>query len=218
MFKHIIFDCDGVLIDSEIVAAEVMARWMREQGMSISTEQFIQTHTGKTFSGIIRECIAENLLPADIDVHAGMTVIETEVKANIRPVTGVAEGLSRIPQPKSVVSNSGLVYIKKALSDFDISHHFEGRLFSSEMVAAPKPSPLVYELAIEKIALPKSEILVIEDSLTGVQAAKAAGLSVWGFLGGSHILPGHGDKMLQAGVSTLVEDYGGLNEKLKPLL
>jgi len=73
---------------------------------------------------------------------------------------------------------------------------------------------LVYELAVAKIELPKADILVIEDSLTGVQAAKAAGLNVWGFLGGSHILPGHGDKMLQSGVLELVKGYEDLNEKL----
>jgi HAD superfamily hydrolase (TIGR01509 family) len=214
MFKHIIFDCDGVLIDSEIVAAEVMARWMREQGMDISTEQFIQTHTGKTYSGIIRECMADGLLPAEFNIQASTNAIETEVKTSIRPVTGVAEGLANITQPKSVVSNSGVVYIQKALNDFNIIHHFDRRLYSSEMVAAPKPSPLVYELAVAKIELPKADILVIEDSLTGVQAAKAAGLNVWGFLGGSHILPGHGDKMLQSGVLELVKGYEDLNEKL----
>jgi len=214
MFKHIIFDCDGVLIDSEIVAAEVMAAWLRAQGMAMTTNQFIQTHTGKTFSGIMKECIAAKLLPTDLNIQAGAREIEAKVKSQLRPVTGVAEGLANIKLPKSVVSNSGVAYVQKALNDFNISQHFEGRLFSSEMVAAPKPSPLVYELAVEQIGLSKNDILVIEDSLTGVQAAKAAGLAVFGFLGGSHILSGHGEKLLTTGVSDLVEDYGELTNKL----
>jgi len=213
MFKHIIFDCDGVLIDSEIIAAEVMSTWMRKQGIEITTEQYILTHTGKTFSGIITECISKGLLPTGQDLRKDILAIETKIKANIRPVLGVAKALSQIDTAKSVVSNSGVAYIQKALNDYNISEHFEGRLFSSEMVAVPKPSPLIYELAVQKIGLPKNEILVIEDSLTGVAAAKQAGLTVWGFLGGSHILPGHGEKLLAAGVSELVEGHEDLNEK-----
>lgn len=214
MFKHIIFDCDGVLIDTEIVAAEVMAAWLRSQGIAISTKQYIRTQTGKTFSGIVGEYMALGQIPADLDFKSSMHEIEAEVVAKIRPVNGVEKALSQIDLPKSVVSNSGVEYIQNALKNNNIEHHFEGRLFSSEMVSAPKPSPLVYELAVEKIGLPKNEILVIEDSHTGVQAAKAAGLTVFGFLGGSHILPGHGEKLLKAEVKELVEDYGELNEKL----
>jgi HAD superfamily hydrolase (TIGR01509 family) len=214
MFKHIIFDCDGVLIDTEIVAAEEMAAWLRKQGIDISAETYIRIHTGKTFSGIIREYIAKGELAQDIKVRHALEEIESRVVANIRPVEGVIEALPLIKQALSVVSNSGVAYVKNALKKYAVDQHFEGRIFSSEMVAAPKPSPLVYELAVQQIGLPKNEILVIEDSHTGVAAARAAGLTVWGFLGGSHILAGHGEKLLKAGVSDLIKDYSGLNEKL----
>lgn len=214
MFKHIIFDCDGVLIDTEIVAAEEMSAWMRLQGIDITAATYISTHTGKTFSGIIQEYVEVGALSSELEVHQALAEIEQRVIDNIRPIQGVIETLPLLNQSMSVVSNSSAHYVKHALTKYGFGHHFEGRVFSSEMVAAPKPSPLIYELAVQKIGLPKNEILVIEDSLTGVQAAKAAGLNVWGFLGGSHILPGHGEKMLQAGVLELVESYDDLNEKL----
>ncbi len=215
MLKHIIFDCDGVLLDTEIVAAEVMSAWLRENQVNITTESFIQNHTGKTFSGIIRELQAANELSSDLDIRLGVREIETNVKSNIRPISGVQKALAQIDLPKSVVSNSSVNYIENALSKFKIEHHFKGSLFSSEQVAAPKPSPLVYELAMQEIGIPKGDIVVVEDSTTGVMAAHKAGLQVIGFLGGSHILDGYKERLLDVGAFTTVNDHLELMDFIK---
>ena len=210
MIRHVIFDCDGVLLDTEIVAAEVMASWLSKNGHAITTARFIERHTGKTFSGIMRELQKDQLLESDLDIAAGVSEIEGEVKANIRLINGLENALDTIALPKSVVSNSGVDYVRRSLQRYAVDHHFEERIFSSEMVALPKPSPLVYELAIKTLQVPKEEIVVIEDSSTGVQAALAAGLQVIGFLGGSHILPGHADRLTKVGASKVAHDHSDL--------
>ena len=218
MIQHIIFDCDGVLIDTEIVAAEVMSEWLRENQHNISTEEFIIRHTGKTFSGIIKELRQNCLLSPEADLAKGVSQIENRVKQKLRPVRGVHEALLEITLPKSVVSNSSESYVKEALDLFEISTHFDGRIFSSEKVELPKPSPKVYEWAISSLGIPREEILVIEDSRTGVQAAHQAGLRVLGFLGGSHTLNGHGERLLAAGATELVQNHTELSVWLKRFL
>ncbi len=214
MHKHIIFDCDGVILDTEIVAAEVMSLWLQKQGVAIDQSEFIRAHTGKTFSGIIRELQTLDQLSTHLNIKAAAHEIEQGVKQNIRLVQGVEKMLLQNDTPKSIVSNSSSEYVSKAMTQFSLAGHFQGGIFSSQMVASPKPSPLVYELAVEKIDLPKEDILVIEDSRTGVQAAVGAGLRVVGFLGGSHILPGHADRLLEAGALTTVADFEALTALL----
>ena len=201
--KHIIFDCDGVLIDTEIVAAEVTVNWLQSENVDISVAEFILHYTGKTFTNIINGLKANGRLSESIETEAIVPLLDDQIKAQVRPVLGVKKMLDRLHFPKSVVSNSATHYVKEALEKIDVAHHFLPRVFSAEMVAYAKPSPLVYQLAIETIGIPKEEIIVVEDSLTGAQAALAAGLTTIGFLGGSHIQAGHGEKLMELGVSEL---------------
>lgn len=212
--KHIIFDCDGVLIDTEIVAAEVTVAWLNSEKVNISVEEFILQHTGKTYSNIINGLKAEGFLKASLKTDTIVHLLDDKVKARVRPILGVSDLLNSISVSKSVVSNSAASYLVQALNKIEAAHHFENRIFSAEMVAHAKPSPLVYELAVSTIGIPKEEIIVVEDSQTGVQAALAAGLKVLGFLGGSHIQPGHGEKLKQLGVFDVASSHEELAKKL----
>jgi HAD superfamily hydrolase (TIGR01509 family) len=208
--KHIIFDCDGVILDTEIVAAEVMSAWLNKLGVEIGTEQFIRQYTGRTFSSIIQELQEKELLGSNFSSSKEVELIELNVKNNIRLIDGIQEALQQIETPKSIVSNSSLEYVKSATTRLGIDHHFEDRFFSSEQVEQPKPSPMVYELAVREIGVSKRDILVIEDSISGVLAAVSAGLEVIGFLGGSHILDGHGELLLNAGALKTVDSHSAL--------
>tara|TARA_R110001592_G_scaffold101098_1_gene286278 strand:+ start:765 stop:1427 length:663 start_codon:yes stop_codon:yes gene_type:complete len=212
--KHIIFDCDGVLIDTEIVAAEVTVDWLNSEKVNISVEEFILEHTGKTFTNIINQLKADGYLKAGLKTEAIVPLLDDQIKARVRPILGVSDLLNRISIPKSVVSNSAVGYVAEALEKIGVSHHFENRVFSAEMVAFAKPSPMVYQLAVDTIQIPKEEIIVVEDSYTGVQAALAAGLTTIGFLGGSHIRSGHGEKLKQLGVFDLAHSHEELAKKL----
>lgn len=218
MIKHIIFDCDGVLIDTEIVAAEVVVKWFATQDYHMTVEEFIVQHTGKMFSHILRELVAEGKLPAHLDIQATMDLLEPEVKNNMRPIAGVSEVLSSIALPKSVVSNSGTEYVAYALEKFGWAGHFKKPVFSAELVEKGKPSPLIYQLALETLGVDKSEVIAIEDSYTGVQAATAAGIKTIGFLGGSHIMGDHAARLQTLGVIGLAKDHEHLSQLLSEFL
>lgn len=217
MTRHIIFDCDGVLIDTEIVAAEVAARWLGTYQVNITPEEFIHQHTGKMFSNIIRELQESGDLPTDLDMTTNLEVLERDILDHMRPVSGVKEMLQSISLPKSVVSNSYVHYVKEALSKFELASHFNTPVFSSEMVAKGKPSPLVYELAARTIGVDKEALVAIEDSYTGVQAATSAGIPTIGFLGGSHIRDGHAERLQSLGVIHVAHDHRELSALLSEI-
>ncbi|GAB5524780.1 MAG: HAD family hydrolase [Roseivirga sp.] len=214
MIEHIIFDCDGVLIDTEMVAAEVVVEWLHTEQVDITVEQFIREHTGKTFTSIINQLKEQQHLPAHLDTHSTMLELEGLVRNNMRPIRGVNAMLEQLTLPKSVVSNSNIDYVEEALRKFSITHHFTDTIFSAEMVAQAKPSPEVYELALGTLGKNKSNVVAIEDSYTGVQAATSAGIPTIGFLGGSHILDGHGERLKSLGVIGLARDHKELAEML----
>lgn len=214
MIEHIIFDCDGVLIDTEMVAAEVVVDWLHTEQVDITVEQFIREHTGKTFTSIINQLKQQQHLPSHLDTHSTMLELEGLVRNNMRPINGVGSMLEQIKLPKSVVSNSNIDYVEEALQKFSITHHFTDTIFSAEMVAHAKPSPMVYELALNTLGKDKAKVVAIEDSYTGVQAATSAGIPTIGFLGGSHILNGHGERLKSLGVIGLAKDHEELAEML----
>ncbi len=207
MIEHIIFDCDGVLIDTEIVAAEVVVSWLLTEKVDITVNQFIREHTGKTFTGIINELKASGQLSSQLDTHSTMLQLEGQIRASMRPIDGVQTMLEQLPLPKSVVSNSFVDYVQEALKKFSIDQHFNPTIFSSELVEKAKPSPMVYQLALDTISLTADKVVAIEDSYTGVQAATAAGIPTIGFLGGSHILEGHAERLKSLGVIGLAKDH-----------
>ena len=217
MVKHVIFDCDGVLIDTEIVAAEVVVDWLQTEKVMLSIDEFIRTHTGKMFSDIIKELQEEGRLRTDLDMPVLMRELEALIVENMRIIEGVQNTLGAVSLPKSVVSNSEVHYVKAALNKFELATHFEGRVFSAEMVEKGKPSPEVYQLAIQSLGIEKEQLIAIEDSYTGVQAATSAGIPTIGFLGGSHILDGHAERLQSLGVLGLASNHQELQQLLAKL-
>ena len=218
MIKHIIFDCDGVLIDTEIVAAEVVSDWLSNQGIAMSTHQFIVEHTGKLFSNILKEYMTAGSLPADLNIAEVMKLLDPEVRSRMRPIAGVKEVLESVALPKSVVSNSEINWVEEALDKFGWQSHFQKPVFSAESVAQGKPSPLVYQLAMDTLGVAQSEVITVEDSYTGVQAALAAGIKTIGFLGGSHITPDHAARLEGMGVAAVANDHAHLRGIIAEML
>ena len=212
MVKHIIFDCDGVLIDTEIVAAEIVSEYLRSEGSDISTEQFITEFTGKTFTDIINSLKVDGRLRADLDTAAVVPKLDDTIRQNQRPINGAIEMLKGLSLPFSVVSNSARDYVIEALEKLGVLDLVNDRVFSADMVAKGKPSPLVYKLAVSEIGLGKNELIVVEDSSAGVTSSLAAGLNTIGFLGGSHIRDGHGQKLMDMGTSQTINDHTELSE------
>jgi len=205
--NHIIFDCDGVLVDTEFTAAIRMTQALNNMGVDLSVNYYLQNFSGTTFSGIIDKYFG-NAMSAD-EVSEIIDKVEEEVAKEVKLIDGVSQLLNILQVEKSVVSNSSVRTVEHALRITGIYDHFSGGIFSSEHVKNPKPAPDVYQYAIKTLACNISEIIVIEDSISGARAALAAGLRVFGFTGGSHILPDHRQKLLDLGAD---EVFGNMHE------
>ncbi len=216
MISQIIFDCDGVLVDTEIVAAEVMIDMLSGMGIKMDIEQYIDEFTGKTFSDIIKHF--------DITPETGKSIesmardSEQAIYNSLRSVNGMPELVKSLKLPVAVASNSNIWQVEKAIRFLEIENIVNGHYFSSEMVAHPKPFPDVYLLAAERTRQLPENCLVVEDSYSGVKAAKDAGMNVIGFCGGSHIRNGHAMRLQSLGVSAIAFNAEELDNVISSLL
>jgi HAD superfamily hydrolase (TIGR01509 family) len=210
--QHLLFDCDGVLVDTEFTAAVKMTAALRNLGVEVSVECYLQNLSGSTFSSIVERYVSKSL--AEQKVFELIEKVENEVAAEVRLVDGVLELLTNLPIDKSVVSNSSVCTVEHALKVTGIRDFFTKEVFSSELVSKPKPAPDVYQLALATLGYNADEIIVVEDSINGAKAGLAAGLLVVGFAGASHIQPGHGQNLLDLGVNQITANMADLHDIL----
>lgn len=187
--KLIIFDCDGVLVDSEIIANRFEAEMFTAYGYPITAEECIQRFTGLSISST-RELVQKEAglsIPLEAFNTAQQNTIDSFEKELIGLMGDVLENLNKQRITRCVASSSPrhrVIYslqVTKQLSYFDEKH-----IFTSQQVSKGKPAPDLFLFAAEKMGFNPKNCIVIEDSLAGVEAAKAAGMNVVGFIGGSH--------------------------------
>ncbi|QOZ46428.1 hydrolase [Bradyrhizobium sp. CCBAU 53340] len=182
----IIFDCDGVLVDSELLSCRCLSEMLAKFGFELSVEQALELFLGRSAKAI--EQHYRDLgrgLPDDFLPQLKALVLETFAGA-LQPIPGVATVLSELGTPCCVASSSDLDRVSLSLDVTGLAPHFGERLYTAQMVQHGKPAPDLFLHAAEKMGAQPSRALVIEDSVSGVLAAKAAGMMVWGFVGGSH--------------------------------
>lgn len=203
----IIFDCDGVLVDSEILASEVNRTLAKEMGMDISLDDLSLRFSGLTGEAIF-EKIAEELevpVPENI-VERSDELLDEALKQSLQAVPGVNGMLDAIEDPYCICSNSTGVRLEQNLKIVSLFDRFRPHIYSAVEVRQhlPKPSPDVFLHAAETLGAAPKDTIVIEDSSHGVEGAVAAGMRVIGFTGASHTYPGHGEKLMDAGAETTV--------------
>jgi HAD superfamily hydrolase (TIGR01509 family) len=142
-------------------------------------------------------------LPADFAERAAQRILEA-FDERLRPIPGIAELLAGLATRMCVASSSEPPRIRHSLTLAGILHHFDPHIFSATQVKRGKPAPDLFLFAAACMGLPPARCLVIEDSVAGVTAARAAGMSVLGFTGGSHCLDGHAEKLRRAGASDVL--------------
>jgi len=182
----VIFDCDGVLVDSELLSCQCLSEVLAEFGFELGVEQALDLFLGRS-AGAIGQYYRErgHILPDDFLLRLKARVLETFAGA-LQPIPGVGAMVSELKTPHCVASSSDIDRVSLSLSVTGLSSHFEDRLYTAQMVKHGKPAPDLFLYAAEKMRAAPARTLVIEDSVSGVQAAKAAGMTVWGFVGGSH--------------------------------
>lgn len=204
--SHLIFDCDGVLVDSEIIAVEVESRVLTEAGFAITIDEIVERYVGLSYGSML-EGLEEQFgraLPDGL-LSTVQQLVRDEFPARLQPVRGIDAMLDRSVLPRAVASSSDLARIMQSLELTSLDRHFDDSLvLSAQMVENGKPEPDLFLLASAALDAEPRSCLVIEDSPPGVVAARRAGMSVVGFTAGEHATASLGARLREAGASHVV--------------
>lgn len=187
-FDLVIFDCDGVLIDSEIISARMLVAELGRLGLTIDLPYVERHFLGRSYP-VVMETIRREFgldLPPNFEAQyreALLAAFQRELKI----VPHVRDVLSTIGVPFGVATSSSPRRAEMSLALVGLLPLVGERLFTSTLVARGKPAPDLFLYAAEKMGARPERTLVIEDSLTGIRAGLAAGMTVWRFIGGSHL-------------------------------
>jgi HAD superfamily hydrolase (TIGR01509 family) len=182
----IIFDCDGVLIDSEVLSCRCLSEVLAGYGIELGVDQALDLFLGRSVTAVLEHYRAlGHLIPEKFaaDLKTG---VRAAFLSSLCPVEGVRSVLEDLRIPHCVASSSDVDRVSFSLSLTGLAPHFDRRLYTSQMVKRGKPAPDLFLYAAEKMQVDPYRTLVVEDSVSGVKAGKAAGMTVWGFVGGSH--------------------------------
>lgn len=209
--KHIIFDCDGVLIDSEEISMAVDRRLLAENGVHLSEGEMHQRFVGKTFAAMISEIEAQTgrKMPAGLEARKDVIMLEAYAR-ELKPIAGVPQMLDAIALPKSIGTNGPRARALQALRIVGIDQHFGERMTTFEDVVHGKPAPDIYLLAAKRAGFAPHDCAVVEDSVTGVAAAVAAGCVTFGFTGSQVHRSEHALKLVELGAHVVFDDMAKL--------
>lgn len=202
----IIFDCDGVLVDSEVLSCQCLSDVLGARGIILSMDDALELFLGRNIAAVLRHYQEDRRLVPEIFLADLKASVRQRFTNALGPIPGVGALVSSLKIPSCVASSSDLDRVKLSLALTGLAPHFGNRLFTSQMVARGKPAPDLFLYAAEQMGTAPERTLVIEDSVSGVTAAKAAGMAAWGFIGGSHYLSGDGRARLsEAGADRVFE-------------
>lgn len=178
----VIFDCDGVLVDSDRISLRVQAEWICALGIETSYEDCVRDFLGLGMPATLR-ILTERIgrpLPSGWE-EASPLQSERHSKSNCVPVPGIVEALEEIDLPTCVASSGSHEKMRFTLGITGLWDRFAGRIYSGEEVERGKPAPDLFLHAASSMATPPESCVVVEDSPFGVAAAKAAGMSALGY-------------------------------------
>jgi HAD superfamily hydrolase (TIGR01509 family) len=207
----IIFDCNGVLVDSEPIATAVVAQELQRVGIELSPELVARYFAGRRPADMFADI--EHATGQPLPHHFAMTVARTtllRLRADLRATPHVHHALSWLRGPKCVASSSSLDRVRVSLEVTDLLRYFEPNLFSASEVAAGKPNPDLFLRVAAKAGAAPADCIVIEDSPAGIRAAVAAGMKSIGYVGGSHAALDLGAELTTAGASAVIADMRAL--------
>ena len=183
----VIFDCDGVLVDSEPLSMRVLLGTIAEAGAVIDVAQGYESFLGKSLASVTE------ILRTDYGVDLGRHALDRMrerlyalFRRELRPIAGMAEVLAAMPVPFCVASSSQLERIRLSLEVTGLRGFFGDNIFSASMVAHGKPAPDLFLHAAREMRVEPARCIVIEDAPAGIDAAKRAQMRVLAFTGGSH--------------------------------
>lgn len=225
MIEAIIFDCDGVLVDSETLLEKVDLAFLERLGLQFTRDEYHHHFTGSTYEDNIRVISEKHLevhgIPAPQTIADDLSRMRVEVlEKELTAINGTVELLEVLKLKRAVASNTMKNdWLNRKLAKTKLEHYFDKHIYAAENVARGKPHPDLYLFAAEKLGVAPEHCLVVEDSPRGVEAGVAAGMKVVGFLGASHFSAGtHEEKLLNAGAERVFQSMGDFKIYLDELL
>jgi HAD superfamily hydrolase (TIGR01509 family) len=212
MARAVIFDCDGVLVDSEVIAVEVETALLAEIGLHYEIPEFTARLMGMSdkafYAALDEDCRmrTDRALPQDFRarVDAGKHALNEQ---KLAAIAGIEMAVARLGLPRAVASSSDTEHLAYKLRKTGLWDHFAPHIYSADHVTHAKPAPDLFLYAANALGVAPLDCLVIEDSVNGVKAALAAKMRVWGFAGGGHMDDGGRARLSAAGAERIVEDW-----------
>jgi beta-phosphoglucomutase-like phosphatase (HAD superfamily) len=206
-FDLIIFDCDGVLVDSEVISCRAHAETLTRHGYPITADEVLNRFLGVSDreARLMIENEISRKLPNDFESQVKQATLQFYAD-DLRAISYVGEAIAAIGLPKCVASSGTPEKIRHGLTCAGLYDQLAPHIFSASEVKRGKPAPDLFLFAAEQMRAAPAQCLVIEDSIPGVTGAVAAGMTVLGFHGCSHCPPGHGGTLRAAGAIMTFED------------
>jgi len=201
----LIFDCDGVLVDSEVLAHATLIEMMASLGRPMTMDEAVAEFAGGSLADTIATAgrLLGRPLPPDVGAHFGQLLLE-RFRRELRPMPGVRDAILALPYRRCVASSSTPERLRLSLEVTGLAPLFGEHVFSAVQVANGKPAPDLYLLAASTLGEPPGRCIVIEDTTRGVSAGRAAGARVVGFAGAAHATPALADDLRQAGAEVVI--------------
>jgi HAD superfamily hydrolase (TIGR01509 family) len=206
-FDLVIFDCDGVLVDSEVISCRAHAATLTRHGYPITEDQVFDRFLGRSMRQATLEVEAElgRRLPGDFHTQVYAEIFRA-FAVSLEATPHIVETLAAITLPVCVASSGPPEKISASLNRVGLYGRFAPHIFSAVQVKHGKPAPDLFLFAAEQMKMSPARCLVIEDSVSGIAAARAAGMTVLGYHGGSHCRPGYADTLRAAGAAVTFGD------------
>jgi HAD superfamily hydrolase (TIGR01509 family) len=211
----VIFDCNGVLVDSESLVTEVLSDEFRRAGFPLTSEIVARFFTGRRLADVVHEVehAAGRALPPDFPDQVGQAVLD-RFETDLRATPHMEQALAGVRGRKCVASSSSLGRIRATLETAGLIKFFDPYLFSASQVSRGKPAPDLLLHVAKWMAVEPRECIVVEDSAVGVSAAVSAGMRAIGFVGGSDVASRLGEHLRSLGASAVIADMRALKSTI----
>ncbi|MFT7653313.1 MAG: HAD superfamily hydrolase (TIGR01509 family) [Candidatus Azotimanducaceae bacterium] len=219
----VVFDCDGVLVDSETIYIACELEFLSRHGLDFDRQDYLGIFLGmapkewqRTMRALFLERLGKNV---DGDFFEELNSFTLErFEEELEPVQGARAAIEGISLPMCVASSSSPSRLKWKLTHTGLVDLFGDNLFPTDLVEYGKPAPDLFLFAAKAMQHLPGDCVVVEDSANGVLAAKRAGMRVIGFTAANHCIDGHGATLGEAGADAVVQTYGELNLAITNLL
>ena len=218
-FSAIIFDCDGVLVDSELIYLAVEREFLDRLGLTFDTAEYSQRFMGLKTADYLAA------LDDELRRQKGRGLPETyardfraeavrRLEAELQMISGVDTLLDHYAGAVAVASSSAIDTLQIKMNMTGLHHHFHPHIYSGDQVKNGKPAPDLFLMAAERLGHDPAGCLVIEDSVNGVRAGLSAGMTVWGFTGGGHADENLESRLRGAGAHDVLPDFAAVRARL----